>query len=219
MNPTSVRALKLALLATMLAGCSASPPVHYYTLLAPDVTRGQAAPTRQNATPPFLLEILPVTVPPQADQPQIMMRERDGALTAYYSDRWAAPLADEIRGALSYHLVRRLGVPDVQSLNASATAPVWRVQVDVQRFDAAAGAAAVLDATWRIRPANLKGGTLLCRSVVQIPLGGMAPAQAVAAQQQATADLAATIASGIESGGARAEAAGQAVQLNGCTRS
>ncbi|WP_086057017.1 PqiC family protein [Bordetella genomosp. 9] len=208
-------AFKSALLAAAfgLAGCATSPPVHYYTLLSSET------PQAGNVQPPeagYLLEVVPVTVPPQADQPQIMIREAGGGVSAYYSDRWTAPLGDEIRGALSYNLVRMLGAIDVQSINAPAQAPVWRVQVDVQRFDAMAGGAAVLDATWRIRPLNLGGAALLCRTVVQVPLGGGRPADAAGAQQRAVSELAATIATGIRAGGARAEPASAAVQLSGC---
>jgi uncharacterized lipoprotein YmbA len=205
-----------ALLVVALAGCSTSPPVHYYTLLAPEAGQAQGAAARQDTKPPFLLDVLPVTVPAQADQPQIMMRESDGVVAAYYSDRWTAPLSDEVRSALSYNLVRQLGVPDVQSLNAPAATPVWHVQVDIQRFDLMANGAAILDATWRVRPLNLPGQTLLCRSVSQIPLDGGTPTQAVAAQQKAVIALASTIASAIRSGGARAEPGSQMVQLNGC---
>jgi uncharacterized lipoprotein YmbA len=107
----------------------------------------------------------------------------------------------------------------VQSITAPASAPVWRVQVDVQRFDAVNNGTAVLDATWRIRPVNLQGAGLLCRSVIEIPLGGATPAQAVLAQQRAAADLAATIASGIRMDGVRAEPGSPAVQLSGCRAS
>lgn len=216
MKTTIARALAPTILMAALAACSTSPPVHYYTLVVPEAGAAASAPASRQGTAPYLLEVLPVTVPPQADQPQIMMRESGGAVAAYYSDRWTAPVADEIRGALSYNLVRDLGVPDVQAITAPAAAPVWRVQVDVQRFDAAAGGAAVLDATWRVRPVNLAGHALLCRTVVELPLGGSTPALAVAAQQKATAALAATIAAGIRAGGARADAAAQPVQLNAC---
>jgi uncharacterized lipoprotein YmbA len=167
----------------------------------------------------YLLEVMPVTVPPQVDQPQIMIRESNGAVLAYYSDRWTAPLADEIRSALSYNLVRQLDVLDVRAITALASAPVWRVHVDVQRFEAVVNGAVVLDATWQIRPVNVPGATLLCRSVVEIPLASGSPAQAVLAQQQATADLASTIASGIRSGGVQAQPGSQAVQLSTCRSS
>jgi uncharacterized lipoprotein YmbA len=217
MKPILGRVLMPALLVTALAGCSTSPPVHYYTLLTPEAgQRQEGAAALRDAKPPFLLDVLPVTVPPQADQPQIMMRESDGVVAAYYSDRWTAPLSDEVRSALSYNLVRQLGVPDVQSLNASAATPVWHVQVDIQRFDLTANKAAILDATWRVRPVNLAGQAVLCRSVSQVPLDGGTPAQAVAAQQQAIIALASTIASAIRSGGARVEPGSQMVQLNGC---
>jgi uncharacterized lipoprotein YmbA len=202
-------------LAAALIGCAASPPVQYYTLVGPETTQAPA-PEQGSGASPYLLVVTPVNVPPQADQPQIMMRQPDGSVAAYYSDRWTAPLPDEIRGALSAALVRDLGVLDVQSITAPASAPVWRVQVDVQRFEAVAGGAAVVDATWRIRPENIRGGALLCRSVVQVPVGGSGPAQAVTALRQATLQLASTIATGIRADGRRAQASGDDVRLSGC---
>jgi uncharacterized lipoprotein YmbA len=206
-------------LAAALIGCAASPPVQYYTLVGPATTQATPGGDQAGGAAPYLLVVTPVNVPPQADQPQIMMRQPDGSVAAYYSDRWTAPLPDEIRGALSAALVRDLGVLDVQSITAPASAPVWRVQVDVQRFEAVAGGAAVVDATWRIRPENIQGGALLCRSVVQVFLGGSAPAQAVTALRQATVQLASTIATGIRAHGRHAQASGEDVRLSGCVPS
>jgi uncharacterized lipoprotein YmbA len=218
MDFCSARSCIAALLLAALAGCAASPPVHYYTLVGPE--GGQSHPARAaDGASPYLVEVMPVNVPPQADQPQVMIRQPDGVVSAYYSDRWTAPLGDEIRGALSSVLVRELGVLDVQSITAPASAPVWRVQVDVQRFDAVADGSAVIDATWRIRPSNVHGTTLLCRSLVQVPIGGAAPGQAARALRQASAALASTIATGIRAGGAGADAASGDVQLFGCRSS
>jgi uncharacterized lipoprotein YmbA len=221
MKPFSVLKLSAAglVVGAALAGCAASPPVQYYTLVGPEGVQAPPERAREGEAPPYLLVVGQVNVPPQSDQPQIMIRQPDGTVAAYYSDRWTAPVPDEIRGALSAALVRDLGVLDVQSLAAPAAAPVWRVQVDVQRFEAVAGGPAVVDATWRIRPSNIQGAALLCRSVVQVPIGGSAPAQAVRALQQATAALASTIATGIRAGGSRAQAGSDDVRLLSCSPS
>ena len=95
---------------------------------------------------------------------------------------------------------------------------MWRVQVDVQRFDMVSGGPARLDATWRVRPIKLKGArALICRATVQMPADGLGIPALVQAQQQAVALLARTIASAIDSGGARATPAGPEIQLWGCS--
>ena len=152
-------------LAAALAGC-ASAPVHYYTLSAPAGTASAPA----GAQAAYMIDVLPVSVPTPADQPQLMVRNGDGSVSALYSERWTAPLADEVRGALSDALQRELGALDVRVVKPASSAAVWRVQTDVQRFDLSPGAA--LDATWRVRPVNLKGSGLICRTVVDEPASG-----------------------------------------------
>lgn len=200
--------------AALISACSTSPPAQFYTLQAArDAVSSPTAPAG------FQIEIAPVSVPMQADQPQIMLRERagDNSLTPLYSHRWSAPLPDEIRSALSDALTRDLGALNVQTLQPSPGTPVWRVQVDVQRFDMVGDAAARLDATWRVRPVHQKQGkALLCRALIQVDPSGGSISELVQAQQQAVRLLADTIASAIRSGGARATPAAANVQLTGC---
>ena len=122
-------------LAAALAGC-ASAPVHY-TLSAPAGTASAPA----GAQAAYMIDVLPVSVPTPADQPQLMVRNGDGSVSALYSERWTAPLADEVRGALSDALQRELGALDVRVVKPASSAAVWRVQTDVQRFDLSPGAA------------------------------------------------------------------------------
>ncbi|KAG1263834.1 hypothetical protein G6F66_014234 [Rhizopus arrhizus] len=63
--------LSLLVAGAALAGCGSSPPVHYYTL------QGPAAPASAAAAPAaFLIEVQPVSLSTQADQPQLMGRDR-----------------------------------------------------------------------------------------------------------------------------------------------
>ena len=212
---TSTLAALAAALA--LAGCAGSPPVRYYTLTAP--LAADAAPP-----PPadYAIEVVPVAVPAQADQPQLMLRSGSGELTAQYSDRWSAPLPNELRNALSDVLTRQLGVPDVYQLTTSADLKVWRVQVSVQRFDASTAGPAVIDATWRVRPLQGDGAGLLCRDRVEVPVGaapgGAGLDEVVAAEQKAVVLLGRTIATAVQSQGRQAVAASGEVQAPRCTR-
>lgn len=199
----------------LMAGCASSPPARHYTLVMPQVQAPQAV-----AAGDYLIEVVPVSVAAQVDRPQLMLRSGEGQLAAQYSERWSSPLPDELRNALADALTRRLGVPDVRGVRPAAGTPLWRVQVDVQRFDASVAGPAVVDATWRVRPMGAAGRALLCRSWVDVPV---APASGVdgvvAALQHAVALLGDTIASAVRSQGAAAEPASPAVQILGCTAS
>lgn len=201
--------------ALMLSACAGSPPATYYTLLAAagsgtgdavgadadirpdqrDATRGSfAGGLARGGAGNAVIEVLPVSVPVQVDQPQIMLRDTAGAVTPQYSERWAAPLADEMRSALSDRLTRQLGVADVYEVKPARGQPVWRIQVDVQRFDSMLGEAAIVDATWRVRAINMQAPTALCRTSIRQPTDGPGVNAIVAAHQRAVGVLGEVIA-------------------------
>jgi len=203
-------------LAAVLAGCAGSPPARYYTLVAPVSAEAPPAAGRS-----YMIDVVPVSVPGQVDQPQLMLRDGAGQLVPYYSDRWSAALPDEFRSALSDVLTRELGVPDVQVVQPPPGTQVWRVQADVQRFDATLAGPIVLDATWRVRPVGgerAEGGGLLCRTRVETAAAAPTVASVVEAQQQAVRKLGRTIASAVAANGTDARAAEDGVQLLGCTQ-
>jgi uncharacterized lipoprotein YmbA len=113
--------------------------------------------------------------------------------------RWIAPLGDEIRGALSAGLSRRLGAADVYGLPAAAAGaqqpPLYLVDVKVQRFESALGAYARIDALWSVHRSGEPPGQVCSGSVSQ-PVG---PGYDALAQghQRALAALAEQIAGGI----------------------
>ena len=176
-------------LAAALAGC-ASAPVHY-TLSAPAGTASAPA----GAQAAYMIDVLPVSVPTPADQPQLMVRNGDGSVSALYSERWTAPLADEVRGAV--------GRAAARAGRAGRARGETRVQRGgVAGADRCAAVRSVarrgpLDATWRVRPVNLKGSGLICRTVVDEPASGQGASALVAAQQRALSKLAGVMASAI----------------------
>ena len=190
---------------TVLAGCAGSPPVNYYTLLsaAPD-----AAQSRVPRGGDVMIEVVPVSVPTQVDQPQIMLRDAAGSVTPRYSERWTAPLADEVQSALSDGLTRQLGVMDVRSVKPARGQAVWRVQVDVQRFDSINGEAVVVDATWRLRGINLNAPASLCRTQIRKTVSEPGIAALVQAHQSAMGTLSDRIARRISGQSAGGDTAG-----------
>lgn len=171
--------------ALALAACS-SAPLHYYTLVPP---ASEAPATAVPAA--FQFELLPVGVPAQVDQPQLVVRQGGQGVTPLNGERWIAPLADEVRSALSADLSRTLDTQDVTGLPAGSK-PVLRIKLDLRRFDSQPGEYALIDAAWSVR--QLKGDAVLaCTSRIREPVGAGYDAL-VGGHQRALAQLAAQIA-------------------------
>jgi uncharacterized protein len=173
-------------LTSMLAGC-ASAPVQYLTLV-PAASQGSA----DDGGP--LGAIVSVTIPSQVDQPELVIRQADGSMALLESERWIAPLRDEIRIALTLALTQQWdATPAAQGAQRSAF-PVPRVNIDVQRFDSVPGQYILLEAVWTLTPPDAPGNKRVCRSSIRNPVGNGYPALAIA-HQAALRELASQIAS------------------------
>jgi len=148
-----------------LAACS-SPPARFHRLVAAD----EAAVAAPAST--LLVDVLPVRVPPSVAGRRLVVQRSSGQVDVLEMDRWASPLADEIRAALSSGLALRTSAVDPQGLLYGGKRPVYRVAVDVQRFDTWPGSHVLIDAVWTIRTAEDRP-MLTCRSVVRenVPTG------------------------------------------------
>lgn len=165
----------LAAAALSLAACSAGKlPERFHTLVPAERAQPSASPSG------LYVDVLPVNIPPQADHPQWVVRQPDDSLLVLEQDRWAAPLQEELRGALVEHLTARFGAIDVRGV-ASPAPSVWRVRVDVQRFESVPGREARIEAAWSVAGTQRGATTLVCRSVFHEPAGaGGVPALAAA---------------------------------------
>jgi uncharacterized protein len=177
----------MAAMSTVLLAACASAPVHYYTLVPdPDSAPADVPPAA------FQFELLPVGIPAQNDVPQLVVRQGGQSVALVDGERWIAPLADEVRSALSVDLSRRLNAQDIGSGLPTDGKPVLRIKVDLRRFDSAPGSYALVEATWSVRP--LKSETVLtCSSRIEENVG-QGYQGLVAGHQQALSDLAGQIA-------------------------
>lgn len=189
-----------------LSAC-ASAPLHYYTLVAPadtnaDVTSaGMAA---DAAAPSLPFELLPVSVPAQVDQPQLVVRQGGQGMALLGSERWIAPLGDEVRSALSADLARELHSQDVTDLPGNDQ-PRLRIRLDLRRFDSQPGSYALIEGAWSVRVLHGSGSAALaCTSRISETVGAGYPAL-VQGHQRAIARLAGQIAAAARSlGGGKA---------------
>ncbi len=187
----------LAVAVTLLLGACASAPMHYYTLLPP------VAGTPTSAVAPIAFEVLPVSVPAQVDQPQLVVREGGQSVALLEGHRWIAPLADEVRGALAADLARELPGRNVAGMPVGAQ-PLLQVTLDLRRFESQPGSYALIEGAWSVRLLHgTKPGSVACTSRIRESVGPGYDAL-VQGHQHALAELAAQIA-----GAARVLAADQ----------
>ncbi|SDB83780.1 PqiC family protein [Paraburkholderia lycopersici] len=186
-------ALGALTVAAALAGC-ASPASRFYTLSPTDDTaRATAAPSAGNAR--WLVELAPVDVPPQVAKAQLVVQTDANRVRVLEQERWASMPGDEIRRALSGDLTQQLGTIDVYGSPHPAGVPVYRVSVNVQRFESWPGSHALVDAVWSVRSLDTQT-VMTCRSVLNEPVGDGYDALVVG-HRRAIEALSQSIASGV----------------------
>lgn len=167
------RVVSLVVWAVALSACS-SAPVRFLTLVPPP-------PESTDGVQPDSSPTLTVSVPSQVDQPELVARQPDGSMAPLESERWIAPLSDEIRAALVLALQRQW---------AAAAWPPARIRVQVQRFDSAPDRYALIEAVWTISLDTAPKRSVSCRSTLRQSVGSGYPALA-AGHRAALQDLAA----------------------------
>jgi len=172
----------------LLMACS-SPPTHFYTLVSPE----EALANHDPSTDPFAFELEPASVPPQVDQAQLMVRLNGSEMTPLEFDRWAAPLGDEIRDALSHDLTADLGVSDVYKVPHPDHLAVYRIQTTVSRFDSFPGQYALIEATWSVHPPGPNAVPVACHASISEPVG-TAYSSLVEGHQRALKELSSRVA-------------------------
>ena len=156
-------------LAVVTAASCASPAVTLYALGA--AGGGEPSAPVLSALQPgaVVIEVARVTLPDYLDTQDILVR-RGSALDASHAGRWASRLS---LGATAL-LVARLSRTRPDALvtdQQQATAPSYRLLVNISRFDVAAEPAgtgrATLDADWLIVPRDTARPTLRSRITLE----------------------------------------------------
>ncbi|HKS11893.1 MAG TPA: PqiC family protein [Pseudomonas sp.] len=147
-----IRMPTLSMLIALLAlGACRGDPIQFHTL-----TPAQPGPATQASGNEIQIES--ISVPPQVDRPQIVIREGSSGLAILETQWWGASLVDELRSAL------------VDQLSNTRPAQGLSLRLDVQRFDSIPGQYALMDARWRLR-ARDASSTLTCRSTLRTRAG------------------------------------------------
>jgi len=140
-----------------LVACSASPPTRYYTLQsdAPrDGFRGGSASGMVPANQ-AVVRLEPVVIPPELDRLELVSRSGPYRVRITDSDRWAAPLDEQIRRVLSDDLAARLPPHLVADPNEPASNDPRRLlSIAIAEFYADGACATTLRADWTLRGTN-----------------------------------------------------------------
>jgi uncharacterized protein len=171
-------------LALACAGC-ASAPVSYFTLIP-----AAASSNAESGKTCCIVEIRSVRIPSAVDRSELVIRQSDAQLAVLSNDLWVAPLRDEVRSALLNDIRGKL--PQAQS--GPAVSPrKFVVFVDVSRFESQAASYALIEAEWRVEPADAaKSAAPVCKALVQVSVAG-GVSGLVRGYQQAISRLASNI--------------------------
>lgn len=174
----------------VLAAC-AHAPSRFYTL----GSDGGLTTADRTVSPAILIDMRPVKVPAAVARSQLVVQVNANQVNVLEDDRWASPLADEIRDAMLTALSRRAGAVDVHGMARADNAAVYDISVDVRRFETWPGSHVLIDAVWSVR--SSKGPeTMACHSVVSRPVSAGYDA-VVDGHRQALQGIATQIAQGI----------------------
>ncbi|PRX30937.1 hypothetical protein B0G75_106380 [Paraburkholderia sp. BL18I3N2] len=188
--------LILALVTGWFGGCK-SPSASFYTLSA---DRSLA---NSGATGSIAAVIGPVTIPDLVDRPQIVTRVGDNEVEINEFARWAQPLSGDIGGVIAADLAVLLNSPQISVFDLTREPPgVWRVRIDVMRFESTPGRDVTVDVLWAVRPPG-QGRPVTGRSVAREAVSGPGFEALVAAHDRALASVSRDIAAALQASPAR----------------
>jgi len=136
---------------SLMVACGSSPPQRYY-MLQPVVLPAGAAATGVAPANQIVVRIEPVVIPPELDRVELVSRGGPYRVHIADSDRWAAPLDDQVRRTLNDDLAARLPPHLLADPNEPATQePRRRLSIALIEFYADDECGATLRADWTLR--------------------------------------------------------------------
>ncbi len=181
----------LCLVMVLLTGCSRSPRVTFYTL--------NAAAAPESATQALESVVIgPVTLPDLLDRPQFVVTVDANRVDILEMHRWAAPLKSELPRiiAANLSLLLKPSRVSVYPQNSGLDA-VFRVQIDIQRFEMTEGKGVTVDLLWSIRRSD-GGAVKNGRAAAHEPVTNGGYDTLVAAQSRALAAVSRDLATALQ---------------------
>ena len=180
----------------LVGACSSGPPTHFYTLS--DTAPEAAAPAGVG-----WVRIVNLTIPGELDRPELVRRIGPNQLSIAGLDRWAAPLDETIRRALSDDIARRVPAP--------VPGQQYSVSVEIREFYGDSTCNVSLRAGWTVKPSRPEGARsanappanaapanpVPVNEEIQVPSSGSCPATLAATMSVALGQLSDRIIAGV----------------------
>jgi uncharacterized lipoprotein YmbA len=178
----------------LLSACGTTSNSRFYTLTP--VRQTVAGTAVSDAA--VLLGVGPVSIPDYLDRPQIVVRSSQNELQLSEFNRWAGSLQNDTGRILRENLDSLLAGDDVSVTSWRRGIPnVYRVSVDVSRFEATDGRIVVLKAQWAIFGGEGAKVLLVRDSDIREEVRGGGIEPVVAAMGRALESLSREIAQGV----------------------
>jgi uncharacterized protein len=172
------------LLGLLLVSCGSSPKTHFYTLDA--VPPGQATARPAHISQP--IQVGHVDLPGTLDRLPVVTRASGDRLNVSDQDRWAAPLDELIRRALTQDLRKRLSPGDVLAPGDPSPPNARTLTLNVQQFMVNESGQVEFDVDWALQQ-NGKPGTTR-HEMIQTDAGSQNGEAVAAAMSRAVGELA-----------------------------
>jgi uncharacterized lipoprotein YmbA len=202
----------LACAAAMLLGACSSAPTHYHSLtpihqtIGPSQSESGTIVCTSNATgltspvpePTGTVLLAHLAVPVEADRMQLLLHQTPTRLSVYETERWAAPLGEQISFILIDNL--RNALPNISITSDPlliGTGTPLQLNMRIEELDALAGKEATVRAQWRLSVAdNAASQTGSCTARQPLPSTGID--ELVLAWSRALADISSALAASIQ---------------------
>jgi uncharacterized protein len=190
---TGVR-FPLSLLASgALAACGSSAPIRYYTLQRIDpasrIDTAQVPDSGRQSGAAMVVRLEPVAIPAELDRPELVTHTGPYRVRIADSERWAAPLEEQIRRVLSDDLAERLPAHWIADpLEAAGGDPRRLLSIAIAEFNADESCAVTLRAEWSLRGPG--AGSNRGTEQIQMPANGSCQGTVAAAMSSALGQLA-----------------------------
>ena len=180
--------LVFSLMVFLLAACSTTPAVRYYTLnpfsgMQPDISQAVSGDT-------LAIGVGPVEFPKFLDRPQIVTRKSQHRVEVSEFHRWAGSFSEDFLRVLSKNISMLLPADQVAAYPwKDQFSPTYAIQLIVDQFDGRFGGHVVLNVTWSIWNQKDANQAIFKHTRIKEPVSGEDYDAVVAAQSRAIGAL------------------------------
>jgi len=176
------------LMAFLLASCSTTPAVKYYTLnpgfdIQPDNFQAVSGDA-------LAIGVGPVELPKFLDRPQIVTRKSQYRIEVSEFHRWAGSFSEDFLRVLAKNISMLLSADRVSAYPwTDQFSPTYRIPLTVDQFDGQLGGHVVLNVTWSVWRQKGENEPVVRHTRIKEPVSGETYDALVEAQSRAIAAL------------------------------